>query len=128
MEVEERMRSLRTQFPECTLMAFADLSAWMILSVIADTSRMQEEISGLCSTANDVLSCTASGSLCSLITNGTDTNAFEAILIEHEEVGVFLRSTVKQNDAFCCVCSAQISLSHFLPAVRAAIDTLDVSQ
>ena len=83
MEVAERMRSLRTQFPECTLMAFADLSAGMILSVSADTSRMQEEISGLCSTAKDVLSCTASGSLGSLITNGTDTNAFEAILIEH---------------------------------------------
>ena len=126
MDVAKRMQSLRDQFPECTLMAFADLEAGMVLSVSADTSRMQEEISSLCSTAKAVLDRQANGPMEALISNGSNAGVFEAVLTEPEKVGVFLRSTIKQSDAFCCVCSGQISLARFLPAVRAALDNLDM--
>jgi len=126
MDVAKRMQSLRDQFPECTLMAFADLEAGMVLSVSADTSRMQEEISSLCSTAKTVLSHQANGPIEALISNGSDAGVFEAVLIEPEEVGVFLKSTIKQSDVFCCVCTSRISLQRFLPAVRAALDALEM--
>ncbi|WP_152594046.1 MULTISPECIES: hypothetical protein [Thalassobacter] len=87
---------------------------------------MQEEISSLCSTAKAVLDHQANGPIEALISNGSDAGVFEAVLIEPEEVGVFLKSTIKQSDVFCCVCTGRISLQRFLPAVRAALDALEM--
>lgn len=124
MTVAERMQLLRDQFPECTLVAFADLAAEMVLSVNADTARIQEEINGLCATATDAL---GGPSIDAIFANGAESGVFEAVLVERQEIGVFLRSTVKQSDAFCCVCTPRISLGEFLPAARAALDASDMS-
>ena len=105
-------------------MAFADLAAGMVLSVSADTSRIQEEINSLCETAQDAFGDNNAELFATLFAGGKEPGVFEAIFIEGQQIGIFLRSTVQQNDAFCCVCTTRISLAEFVPAARAALDRL----
>ena len=122
MTIAERMQTVREAFPECRLIAFADLSAGMVLSVSAETSQLQEEMNALCATAVDAFSGASTEHLSPFFQKGSVTGLYEVIIMEPSEVGVFLRSLNQPNDAFCCVCTPGIPLVEFLPKARAALE------
>jgi hypothetical protein len=122
MTIAQRMQSVRDAFPECRLVAFADLAAGMVLSVSSESSRMQEEMNGLCATAVETLGGHTTGHLAPVFARAAAPGIFEVIIMERREIGVFLRSTTQPNDAFCCVCTPDIALADFLSVARKALD------
>lgn len=124
MNIVERLDCVRQEFPECQIVAYADLSTNMILSTSTAMELRQEYVDSLCDSAVDVLGGQSSLPLRGALGGGGDADIFQVIIMESTEVHVFLRSTTSQMDALCCVCSPLIDLGAFLAGARLQLDEI----
>jgi hypothetical protein len=115
--VNESLGAVVKAFPQARLVAFADLSARMILSSAGSLSATQEYLDKLCDQARASfddplfsLSVEAFGEPHGAIVMGTDA------------LRVFLRSDTEPADAMCCICDHGIDLPAFVTKIR---DTLE---
>lgn len=125
MKITERLQALRDSFPACRMIAYVDLAAEMVLSTSARTSVPQENLNAMCMTAVETLSGRTVPRLASLFERGKQDGVFEVILIDPDEVGVFLKSALQPTEAFCSVCGPDIPLTEFLRDARAHLHAIE---
>lgn len=124
MNIVERLDCVRQEFPECQIVAYADLSTNMILSTSTAMELRQEYVESLCDSAVDALGGQSSLPLQGALGEGGDADVFQVIIIDPTEVHIFLRSTTSPMDALCCVCSPLINLGAFLTGARLQLDEI----
>jgi len=128
MNITERLDCVRQEFPECQLLAYADISTNMILSTSGAMELRQEHLDSLCDIAVDVLGGQSSSHLRSLLEGRSGATVFQVIIIEPTEVHVFLRSTASLKEALCCVCSPLINLGEFISGARLHLDEIGLGK
>jgi hypothetical protein len=128
MNVVERLDCVRQEFPECQMVAYADISTNMILSTSATMELRQEHLDSLCDTAVDMLRGQSSSHLRAALGGCDDTGIFQVIIVEPTEINVFLRSTTSSIEALFCICTPLINLDKFIARVRNHLDEIGLGK
>lgn len=117
MGINESLGAVIKAFPQARLVAFADLSASMILASQGKDDMTQEHLDRLCQQARTSFD----DPLFSLSVEAFG-EPHAAVVMGSENIRVFLRSESEPADAMCCICDHNIDLAGFVTKVR---DTLD---
>lgn len=128
MNLAEKLDCVRQEFPECRMVAYADISTNMILSTSSAMELRQEHLDSLCDIAVDMLCGQSSSHLRGALGGSSDADVFQVIIIEPTEVNVFLRSTTSPMEALCCVCSPLINLGKFIAGGRLHLDKIGMEK
>jgi hypothetical protein len=120
MDVTEALDGLRAEVEGCELVAYADLSSRMVLSVSAATKYAQEDM--------DVLSQSAVALLDGALAEGAqpligedDQSADLAMTLSVEATRIFLRAPGDLTEALICVCAPSSDLSNIVNRGRATL-------
>lgn len=106
-------------FPQARLVAFADLSARMILTSTGPMMMTQEHLDRLCDQARSSFD-DPMFSLC--VGAFGEPNA--ALLLGPGNLRLFLRSEVEPADALCCICDPAIDLAAFVSKIRETLESI----
>lgn len=123
-EISSILDGLRGQFPACSSIAYADLSAGMILAISSDADVPQETWDDLCATAVDLLKGPVAGRLSGLLSDGA--GVCQAIISQDRELGIFVKSDANCDDAFACICAPDIAVQGFVASAQRQLNRIDV--
>jgi len=123
MSITTRLDALRSEFPDCSVVAFADLSTRTALCASQQDALPQEQIDALCQVGAELLNDDMAAQVATMFGEGGDRNVHQAIVMTPVDLRLFLRSKVDPVDALCCICSTQIDVGQF---AKAAWDHLNV--
>lgn len=123
MVVSDTLDGLRAQFPACKLIAFADLSADMVLATSATSTLGQEHWDGLCAMARDVLRGPANAPILSCLGSAQSSLA-RAALISSQECNLFMTASQAPEYAFCVVGATDLGVAEFYHTAQPVLDTL----
>lgn len=113
----EDLDALRSQFPKCETLAFADLSTDMVLLTNSDTPRAREALNALCAAAAQSLGRPGTP-------NFGDSESDTALIATRDELTIFLRAPNEPGDVLCCVCAPDLDVSAFLLAARPTLQKI----
>lgn len=119
MSVTEHLGAVVKAFPEARLVAFADLSARMILTSSGPMMMTQEHLDRLCDQARTCFD----DPLFSLCV-GAFGEPHAAVLMGPANLRLFLRSEVEPADALCCICDPAIDLAAFVTKIRETLESI----
>ena len=114
MEISQVLDELRTKFPACHSIAYADITTSMILGISARKPVPQERWDGMCDTAVEMLSGDAAARICQVLSGTTATDIQYVIIVEGFEFGLFIKSETNPADAFCCLFAHSLPLDAFI--------------
>ncbi len=115
MGVQDELDDLRAGFPGCSLVAFADLGAQIVLvSSSAETAR-RDTLDSLCRGAVSLFEAASAGH---------EPDMDTALRYQGGTVEVYVRDPDRSEDALCAQCSPDTDLTGFLAAARTAITAL----
>jgi hypothetical protein len=106
-------------YPQARVVAFADLSAQMVLASQGTQLVTQEYLERLCGEARRSFD----DPLFSL-TLEAFSEPRAAIILGETDVKVFLRSEVEPADALCCICGHGIDLGGFVETLQETLDSI----
>ena len=115
--VVDELDDLRDANPGCQLVAFADMSANMILVTDSATSHPREVLDALCEEANTLLGAKGNASL-------GEQPSSAAVWATQASLRVFLRAPDEPNDVLCCVCAPNVNASKLLASASACLDRI----
>lgn len=124
MGVSDTLDTLRAQFEGCALVAYADLSANMVLATSADQTMMQEHWDGLCEMAHDVLRGSDAPQLLLCLGRVPPENLARAIVANPSECNVFLTAPQAPDFALCAVGKANLAVDAFYAAAQPILNEL----
>ncbi|MBB5721218.1 hypothetical protein FHS72_000825 [Loktanella ponticola] len=113
----EELDALHSQFPQCETLAFADLSADMVLVTNTDAPQQREALNALCADAAKSLGKPGSP-------NFGDGQSDTALIATRERLTIFLRASGEPADVLCCICKPTIDVSAFLAAARPTLQKI----
>ena len=119
MGVIDGLAALVKVYPQARLVAFADLSANMILASQGPQLVTQEHLELLCMQARSSFD----DPLFSLTVEAFG-EPHTAILLGDDEVKVFMRSEAEPADALCCICRNGIDLGGFVEKLRETLASI----
>lgn len=115
MSVQDDLDKLRVAFPGCTMVAFADLGARIVLvSSSAETAR-RDVLDGLSRSAVSAFDFAARAGV---------PAADLALQCTAGQVEIYLRDPARPDDALCAHCTVAMDLDGFLSAARSALSAL----
>ena len=121
MDVGAELEQIRESFSAASVVAFADLSANMILRSSSRSKMKQEELDALCTEARSAFASPL------LALSEKDPEEFEdCVIVENSSVLVLLRSNVEPGDALICRCDREIDLAKLLSEGRSALEKISV--
>lgn len=103
MAVRDRLDDLRSGFPGCSIVAFADLSTGMVFAASTREKTTQEKLDALCAKARSALSGPISARLADQVFQDGDAPS-QAVIFDTASMVCFLRSDTAANEALCLVC------------------------
>ncbi|WP_300013976.1 hypothetical protein [uncultured Roseobacter sp.] len=110
MAVQDRLDRLRTRFPGCSVVAFADLSTGMIFAASTREKMAHERLDALCETAR--------GSLCGPLAQSvagdvlqTRDEPLHAVSFSGASLTCFVRCRKSPAEALCFVCEVGTSIA-----------------
>ncbi|MEO9819580.1 MAG: hypothetical protein ABJQ34_07675 [Paracoccaceae bacterium] len=109
------LERLIEQFPDCSLVAYADIGTGITLVSAGQSDIPREALDELCAEA--ALTLGKSG-----VPSMGATPCPVAIKALEKTVFVYVRATDEPDDALLCMCQPDIDLEGFLTAARATID------
>ena len=115
MSVADELDKLRATLPGCTLVAFGDLNARIVLCASASEKRPQEQLDALCMAASDTLDGTHADPLAKALGGERLT---EAVTVGSGQVHLFLRSHLDVSDALFCTFADQTDIEEMVDAGR----------
>ncbi len=124
MKIKQDLDELRSRFPDCMIAVFADISTGMVLSVSHRADLHQEHLDALCATGADVLRGDASFAIKSSLVGDQNAEIVEALLLNPNEVGLFLCAPDLGADALCCACRPNIDFDQFIGSARATFQAM----
>ncbi|MDW3181957.1 hypothetical protein [Roseobacter sp.] len=111
--VHDRLDRLRTRFPGCRAVAFADLSTSTVLAASTREKMAQERLDALCDTART--------SLCGALAQSVAQTAFQssdepmhAVSFDVGSLTCVIRSPVSPVEALCCVCDPGTAVAEMI--------------
>jgi hypothetical protein len=119
-QISTQLDNLRLAFPECRAIAYADLGAQMILVKSSAAEVPQERWDELCVTGFDLMS--GEPAQLALRAMSSGTVAAQALVIQVEEMAVFLRSGWNEDDAIFCVADLTLPVRAFVDEAGALLD------
>ena len=126
MDVSEALDKLRADIAGCDLVAYADVSSSMVLSVSSATKRAQEDLDRLSASAVTVLNGPIAEGAVPLV-GEEDTSVHVAMTLDAEAAHLFLRSASAPNEAVICVCAATCDLAAAIDLGRRALEDMAAS-
>lgn len=111
----ELLDKLATQFPDCIIAAYADITTGITLLTRGSFDAPREALNELCAEAALTLGSVEAPAL------GGHTCPTAVKAVDHA-VFVYLRSAEDPGDALLCMCRPEIDLGAFLPAAQRCID------
>lgn len=115
--VADALDRLHDEFPTCDTLAFADLSANMVLITNSETTFRREGLDSLCAEAALAFGDEGAPAL-------GDHPAMTAIVATRDHLRIYIRDAQEPTDALCCVCSHDIDLDSFLKNARACLEKI----
>lgn len=122
MSVVDELDKLRATLPGCTLVAFGDLGARIVLCASAAEKRPQEELDALCSAASTSLD----GIALAPMLGGSALS--QAVAVGPGEIRVFLRSHLDPCDALFCCFTDQTDIREMVATGRATLHKISALQ
>ncbi|MFQ6551268.1 hypothetical protein AAD018_002865 [Aestuariibius insulae] len=120
MSISDDLDSLREQFPECSAIAFADLSARMVLVTSSRKILRQEALDALCAEASLLFEGAGGTSALSVTGDVSDT----AVVATPDGINLFLRATAEPADLLCLLCSPEVDTAGLLAQARPSLDRI----
>lgn len=117
MGVNETLGAVIKAYPQTRVVAFADLSASMILASQGKDDVTQEHLNHLCQQAR----ASFDDPLFSLSVEAFG-EPHGAVVLGANSVRVFIRSESEPADALCCICEHGIDLAGFVAKIRETLD------
>jgi hypothetical protein len=117
--VNENLAAVMKAYPQTRVVAFADLSASMILASQGKADVTQEHLDRLCKQAR----ASFDDPLFSLSVEAFG-EPHGAMVLGPDGVRVFLRSETEPADALCCICDHSIDLAGFVAKIRETLDQI----
>jgi hypothetical protein len=114
----DALKMLIEGHPALRAVAFADLSTRMVLISESRTPMLREAFQALCLRGGALLSAVDSDPI------DPATACDTALVVEDEDIGVFLRVPGAPSDALCCLCEPTIEIDGFLADARDCLDRL----
>ncbi|WP_333714182.1 hypothetical protein [Yoonia sp.] len=115
--VVDELDLLRGATPGCETVAFADLSAHMILVTDSGTSHPRETLDALCDEAATLLGRKGKPALGEKPSN-------VAVWATQASLRVFLRAQDEPNDVLCCVCAPNVNVGRLVANATACLDRI----
>lgn len=115
--VVDELDALRDRFDGCMTVAFADLSAQMILVTDSTSNLSREVLDTLCAEAAMTLGTGGKPSL------GTQPSAV-SVVAGKQALRLFIRATVEPGDVLCCICKPDVDVDVFLLDARTCLDRI----
>ncbi len=119
MGINESLGAVIKAFPQTRVVAFADLSASMILASMGKDDITQEHLDQLCQQARSSFD----DPLFSLSVEAFG-EPHAAVVMGPESLRVYLRSESEPADAMCCICDHGIDLAGFVTKIRETLDKI----
>ncbi|MCE8008129.1 hypothetical protein [Aestuariivita sp.] len=115
MSIADELDMLRATVPGCTLVAFGDLNARIVLCASAAQKPPQEDLDALCLSASGALDGGFAGSVAAFLGGSRLT---QAVTLGSGEIRLFLRSHLDSADALFCTFTDQTDIRDMLDAGR----------
>ncbi|AZL59212.1 hypothetical protein EI545_10385 [Tabrizicola piscis] len=119
MGINESLGAVIKAYPQTRVVAFADLSASMILASMGKDDITQEHLDQLCQQARSSFD----DPLFSLSVEAFG-EPHAAVVMGPESLRVYLRSESEPADAMCCICDHGIDLAGFVTKIRETLDKI----
>lgn len=119
MGVNESLGAVIKAYPQTRVVAFADLSAVMILASQGKEDVTQEHLDQLCQQARTSFD----DPLFSLSVEAFG-EPHSAVVMGADGLRVFLRSESEPADALCCICDHGIDLAGFVTKIRETLESI----
>jgi len=120
MPIADQLDDIHRDFPDCDVVAFADISARLVLCTNAANARPQEWLDRLCEAA----AATLDGPLSQALGQGGE-KVNEGVVLTEEAAFAFVRSPVAPEEALCCSCAPGIEIGALLARASAELSRLD---
>lgn len=120
MDILTRLDQLRLTFHECQAVAYADLGARMILVTSTAIDLPQERWDDLCHTGFALLTGAPSEEASRVMRN--EDTVSHALVLEGQELGLFLRSQSNGEDVLLCVSSPSLPINEFMEKAGVVLD------
>jgi hypothetical protein len=117
--INESLGAVIKAYPQARVVAFADLSASMILASMGKEDITQEHLDQLCQQAR----ASFDDPLFSLSVEAFG-EPHTAVVMGPESLRVYLRSESEPADAMCCICDHGIDLAGFVTKIRETLDKI----
>ncbi|MEL6522115.1 MAG: hypothetical protein AAFQ66_14195 [Pseudomonadota bacterium] len=117
--VSDELDGLRSAFPACETVAFADLASKMVLKTSSGSKAPQEQIDQLCAEAISVF-----GDIGPNLSMSDSDSATQAVVFTSTSLKIFLRGAQEPSDILCCVCAPTINVDDFLRLAQPALDRI----
>ncbi|MEM0934690.1 MAG: hypothetical protein AAF646_03765 [Pseudomonadota bacterium] len=115
MGVEDELGALRAAFPGCSIIAFADLEARIVLVSSSASTARRDTLDGMCSSAVAMFAAA----------ERAGEHAADTVLrSQNGSLEVALRDPVRRDDALCAICAPETDLDGYLLRARAVLDAL----
>lgn len=109
--VADELDAVRARFGACETIAYADLSAKMVLVTNSKTPMRREELDRLCGEAAVAFGAVEGSGL-------SFQHADVALIGTAGATKIFIRDQQEPNDLLCCVCAAGFDVAPFIPEAR----------
>lgn len=124
MSISEQLDGLRAAIPGCSLVAFGDLDARLVLRSSSDRPRPQERLDELCAQAASVLSDAAGDMMLTQLFGKSGHAPTDAMVLTQSETRIFVRSEGPQADVLCCVCDTTDAARQATAAARSTLQKI----
>ncbi|MCA0869800.1 hypothetical protein LCL97_03085 [Seohaeicola saemankumensis] len=128
MSISAHLDGLRSAVPGCSLVAFGDLDARLVLRASSDRPRPQEQLDELCMQAASLLSNTAGETVMQRVFGETGEIPIEAVVLTPDDVRVYVRSAAEQSDVLCCLCDSAMDAEGAIAAARRVLNKISDGQ
>lgn len=125
MSVLDELDKLRATLPGCTMVAFGDLTARIVLCASAAEKRPQEELDALCMAASVSLDGDAANSVAHVL-GGEKLS--QAVAVSSGEIRLFLRSHLDACDALFCTFTDHTDIREMVAAGRSTLHKISALQ
>jgi len=123
--IVKELKALRTTYPQCQILALADISSGIVLCVSADEKPPQEKLDAYCTLATRMLASPAAVAATDDLGLGSPSVATANTA---EQSVIFVRSKAEPGEALLCSASHDLDTDRFVMAAQSSLEKISNEQ